>query len=322
MIGQVVVATQAQQKVMDFLIFLLFAFLIHTVEGFQTVTKGPPLPRPGPMWDNPLLRPNFDRSNVRHVIASAGHTAFLRCKINHLGDRAVTWIRKSDVQILTANTFIYTTDPRFSAFCSSTGDEWVLKITGAVLEDSGGYECQVSTNPKISMNFQLQVVVAYAEIKGKHEVYINSGGKIDLTCSVSRITDPPEFIIWYHENQVINYSERGGIQVITDQSTKSSNLLIRNAQREDSGNYTCVPSNAVPASVSVHILREEIPAAMQHGLGVGAPLPSSPSLILMVLSLVITLYSLTIPGSGETLLLASASTYATSFKTLQQKSVK
>lgn len=65
------------------------------------------------------------------------------------------------MQVLTANTFTYTSDPRISAYSSSAGDEWVLKIVGVNLDDTGGYECQVSTDPKMSMTFYLHVVGMY-----------------------------------------------------------------------------------------------------------------------------------------------------------------
>lgn len=70
----------------------------------------------------------------------------------------VTWIRKADVQVLTVNSYTYTTDPRFTAHSSADADEWVLKITSARLEDSGGYECQVSTETKMSTTFELEVI--------------------------------------------------------------------------------------------------------------------------------------------------------------------
>ncbi|KAI5722236.1 hypothetical protein M8J76_005742 [Diaphorina citri] len=45
----------------------------------------------------------------------------------------------------------------------------------------------------------------------------------------------------------------------------TSKLLVTKATLTDSGNYTCIPSNASPASVYVHVLNGEHPAAMQHG---------------------------------------------------------
>lgn len=55
---------------------------------------------------------------------------------------------------------------------------------------------------------------------------------------------PPSFIYWYKGKRVMNYSQRGGINVITERSTRTSKLLIAKATSADSGNYTCSPSSS------------------------------------------------------------------------------
>lgn len=77
--------------------------------------------------------------------------------------------------------------------------------------------------------------------------------------------DPPSFIYWYRGGNVINYSQRGGISVVTEKQTRTSRLLISRALPSDSGNYTCSPSSSDSSSVLVHVLNGEHPAAMQHG---------------------------------------------------------
>ncbi|CAL4097629.1 unnamed protein product, partial [Meganyctiphanes norvegica] len=65
---------------------------------------------------------------------------------------------------------------------------------------------------------------------------------------------------------------------------KTSTLLIHNTKLKDSGEYTCKPSNAREASVMVHIIQEEKPAAMQTG-GVSCVLPVSLSTYILLLLL-------------------------------------
>lgn len=55
---------------------------------------------------------------------------------------------------------------------------------------------------------------------------------------------PPSFIYWYKEGRVINYSQRGGISVLTERKTRTSKLVISKAMASDSGNYTCIPSSS------------------------------------------------------------------------------
>lgn len=86
--------------------------------------------------------------------------------------------------------------------------------------------------------------VSRAEILGNSEVFIKSGNDINLTCVALEAPAPPLFIYWYKAGSVINYSQRGGISVLTERNTKTSKLLISRAMSSDSGNYTCSPSNS------------------------------------------------------------------------------
>lgn len=70
----------------------------------------------------------------------------------------VSWIRKRDLHILTVGILTYTNDQRYQSLHSDGSDEWTLKISSPQIRDSGTYECQVSTEPKISQAFRLSVV--------------------------------------------------------------------------------------------------------------------------------------------------------------------
>ncbi|GBP63110.1 hypothetical protein EVAR_98098_1 [Eumeta japonica] len=60
----------------------------------------------------------------------------------------------------------------------------------------------------------------------------------------------PSFIYWYRGPHVVNYAQRGGISVETEQRTRTSRLLIARASPRDSGNYTCAPSSSGVHSAS------------------------------------------------------------------------
>lgn len=55
----------------------------------------------------------------------------------------------------------YTNDQRFLARHIDNSDEWVLKVVSVQPRDAGVYECQVSTEPKISLAYRLTVVSKY-----------------------------------------------------------------------------------------------------------------------------------------------------------------
>jgi hypothetical protein len=71
-------------------------------------------------------------------------------------------------------------------------------------------------------------------------------------CTLRQSTEPPVYVFWYHEERMINYDKERGVAVHSDRS--SSVLVVAEAQKRDSGNYSCVPSNARAASINVHVL--------------------------------------------------------------------
>ncbi|XP_075215141.1 zwei Ig domain protein zig-8-like [Lycorma delicatula] len=228
-------------------------------------TSPPPPPPTSGTISGP--QPYFDPLTPTNVTALLGKTAYLSCIVRNLGNKTVSWVRHRDIHILTVGSYTYTSDQRFMAVNNRINDNWILQIKWAQKRDSGIYECQISTQPVRSLFINLNVVVPRAVILGGPDLHIDHGSTINLTCIVLYSPQPPAFIFWYHEDEVISYdSNRGGVSVITEKGdiTKSY-LLVQHAQQPDSGKYSCSPSNADLASVQVHILKGESPAAMQTG---------------------------------------------------------
>ncbi|KAK6624284.1 hypothetical protein RUM44_011143 [Polyplax serrata] len=70
----------------------------------------------------------------------------------------VSWIRKRDLHILTAGILTYTSDQRFQVNRPDKSENWTLQIKFPQLRDAGIYECQVNTEPKMSLAFRLNVI--------------------------------------------------------------------------------------------------------------------------------------------------------------------
>ncbi|XP_065356047.1 uncharacterized protein LOC135950432 [Calliphora vicina] len=277
--------------------------------------------------------PIFDYGMPRNITARTGHTeAIIKCRVARLDDKSVSWIRKRDLHILTVGTATYTSDKRFQVTESKDSREWTLHVKSPQARDSGIYECQVNTEPKISMAFQLNVIEispdAKADITGPADLHFKVGSAIILTCIVHQpsIKDIGP-IYWYRGEYMItpfdindeapalqmagvttpkptapnkvnvvepNYEQQqkqnegiyGGAtdaeqipQILTNEitpdfaqriamesqlgDTMKSRLRISNAQTSDTGNYTCQPTTASSASVMVHVINDESPAAMQ-----------------------------------------------------------
>ena len=66
-------------------------------------------------------------------------------------------MRTRPIMVLTHGETVFASAPRFSVWHGGGGDAWTLKLTGVRPEDSGRYECQVNTDPKMSLAIVLQV---------------------------------------------------------------------------------------------------------------------------------------------------------------------
>ncbi|KAH9369481.1 hypothetical protein HPB48_014339 [Haemaphysalis longicornis] len=70
----------------------------------------------------------------------------------------VLWIRRRDYNVLTVGLDTYTADDRFQAVHLERSSDWALQIRYVQLSDQGLYECQVSSDPKISYFVNLTVL--------------------------------------------------------------------------------------------------------------------------------------------------------------------
>ncbi len=95
-----------------------------------------------------------------------------------------------------------------------------------------------------------------ARILGEPEMYFRAASDVSLTC-VS--TGRSSFVFWYLDD--IRVSEEGDDRVGIEKSVRGAErvdrLLIGNATEFDSGVYTCLPTNAAKATVTVHIMPGE-----------------------------------------------------------------
>ncbi|XP_071542085.1 cell adhesion molecule DSCAM-like isoform X2 [Panulirus ornatus] len=186
-------------------------------------------------------------------VVSRGSSVTLNCTVEDAGGVTVTWTRNKEV--LTVNKYRYTSDERISPLHESRPHDHSLRFSHVQPEDSAIFQCRVGTDPEQVAKVKLVVIDAYSVIFGSSEVSVAAGGTLYLLCMVLQVSDIPEYILWYHNKAVINYS-RSSITVKTDEETRSSELQVQNINYTDAGNYTCEPSNATPAFVSVTVFKD------------------------------------------------------------------
>uniref|UniRef100_A0A1S4GNM4 Ig-like domain-containing protein n=1 Tax=Anopheles gambiae TaxID=7165 RepID=A0A1S4GNM4_ANOGA len=224
--------------------------------------------------ESAALQPYFDFDVPRNITVTVGQTGFLHCRVERLGDKDVAWIRKRDIHILTTGASTYTSDQRFQVLHPEGSVNWTLQIKYPQVRDTGVYECQINTEPKMSLSYTLNVIELRARILGPTDIFVKSDSEITMTCVIQQGPHELGTIFWYkgstlieplaQENELLP-SEKRRIIVETDWTdVLTSRLKIKRVVQSDTGNYTCVPTMAKSASVCAHVISGEHPAAMQH----------------------------------------------------------
>jgi len=180
--------------------------------------------------------PNFDTDLPQDVTGVVGQTAYLSCRVFDRENKTISWIRHSDLHILTVGRYTYTADLRYQSIYNSATDEWILQIRYLKEDDKGMYECQVSSQPVRSFFVRLNVVDilpleksgpshiadhpngARTRILSGKEVHVEQGSTLNLTCVVHNAKTKPHYLLWFFKNQTIDYtSPRGGISVVNSE---------------------------------------------------------------------------------------------------------
>lgn len=209
------------------------------------------------------MKPSFHADNKPNLNVIQGRSAYLVCRVNDIGNKTVSWIRHENLAILGSGDQSYG-DDRFVLYHQPGSGEWVLKIKFVRTTDSGVYECQVPTTPPIGFTINLNVIVPETHIFGGKEFFVDIGSTLNLTCTVQNSPEPADYVFWYHNNSAIDYHSSNRISITIEKNdVTTSYLVVTRAIATDSGIYACSPSNSEPTNVKVHVLKVEIPAAMQ-----------------------------------------------------------
>ncbi|XP_058061017.1 zwei Ig domain protein zig-8-like [Anopheles bellator] len=264
--------------------------------------------------ESAAFQPYFDFDVPRNLTVTVGQTGFLHCRVERLGDKDVAWIRKRDLHILTMGASTYTSDQRFQVLRPESSVNWTLQIKYPQVRDSGVYECQINTEPKMSLSYTLNVIELRARILGPSDIFIKSGSEITLVCAIQQGPHELGTVFWYKGNTLVESStqendylagENRRISIETDWTdVLTSRLRIKRAVQSDTGNYTCVPTMAKSASVYAHVISGEHPAAMQHNSAASDPRPVVLHALYVLLSLLV-LIPVHLPSTGPKMMKSS-----------------
>ncbi|KAJ8925593.1 hypothetical protein NQ315_009433 [Exocentrus adspersus] len=194
------------------------------------------------------------------VLGQTRTRVVLHCDTNRLetpgkDNITVIWVKVSNdsFTILTDGKRVVTRDKRFFVDTDRMNPNvWDLYIRYTKWEDAGMYKCQIcaASSSGNSIFVKLNLIEAYAEIIGSAVRQVDKvGSPLRLSCELKDSLEAPRYIYWYHEERMINFDLNDGANV--RQGRQGSELIFPRAEESHSGNYSCVPSNARPASVTV-----------------------------------------------------------------------
>jgi len=223
--------------------------------------------------------PRFAEKNEKVVKYQVGATAKLHCYVERISSSTVTWIRQSDLEILSAGVMRVTGDSRIQINKQRPND-FCLEISGVKMSDAGLYECQINMIPLKSLivnlvvddtplkptsstsnnlaNIQEQDPVSGSstEILGSPDIYISPGTLVNLTCVITSSVAPGR-VFWYHEGKVISYySAREGVSLHIDSKNLTqtvASLLMKRGWKSDEGTYTCRPEKPFLKSATARL---------------------------------------------------------------------
>ncbi|KAH3836495.1 neural cell adhesion molecule 2-like [Dreissena polymorpha] len=206
--------------------------------------------------------PTFTNTPV-NVTTSQGSEAIMRCGVENLGTKTVSW-RKLPYNVpITVGKEQFLELDRFKLVQMVSRSEWNLHIKNAQPFDSGTYECQVSLKGTFIRRNVTLVVYESSNDPTKPSIHISGtqfvekGSPILLTCNVTS-DDMPQSVDWFFEGRVVQTSYERNVyihqQVSLSERLLTSTLSIGYAQMADMGKYVCRASKDLAIRINVDVL--------------------------------------------------------------------
>nr|XP_022329577.1 kin of IRRE-like protein 1 [Crassostrea virginica] len=231
---------------------LLFSLLFCQTQGYRRR-----LPDIDPVPLEPVIL-NTTPTNYSFI---AGETAVLNCPVVNLGTKTVTWRKAYPSVPLTVGLFTYYGDTRMQAHHVIHKGQWNLHIRNVSINDSGAYECQVSTKTRTSEGVFSTVKEQKSSILITGDRYVNKYKRLVLLCNASSDSYPPDELDWFLNGHKVVTDLDDGIKITNSVSLKSraiwSELVIEHARMKHGGTYICRTSEKLVTNIKVNILSDD-----------------------------------------------------------------
>lgn len=216
-----------------------------------------------PLFTGLYSGPYFDlRRMARNQTVQMGENALIHCAVKQVGEKSVSWVRKSDSYILSVDSAVFISSDRFKVLRPQPGTEWNLFIKSVKESDEGLYECQISSEPKMSYYIHLQVVVPKVKIEGGPDIHAQAGSSVTLKCSVIGALKKPSSVKWYLDGSPLPPDWRLLPLKSKGRQVFESLVRLEGVDSKHSGQYTCQPNSLASKSVNLHVVKGGTLAAM------------------------------------------------------------
>ena len=151
-----------------------------------------------------LNKPFFNPSSGAVFKTQEGGIAYLPCEVYNLNNLSVSWVRGHDSHILTVDRETFISDKRFVSMHrkEKMSDTITLSIYQIKIQDQGHYECQVSSQPKISRIVELVVRKPEVHILGDSDIHVKEGSEVRLKCVINDTVSDVPFVTWLFNDKV------------------------------------------------------------------------------------------------------------------------
>lgn len=228
--------------------------------------------------------PSFHETEP-NVTVHSGELAILRCTIENLGPKTVSWRKLGPNYLLTIGDMVYMSSHKIDIQHKRDWkglNHWNLIIKRVAPDDAGLYECQVSSAQQLVYYVQLNVLDSPPEpsagtihyisgaflvmtantgltLEGRNIVNFNE--PINLTCLVRGENRAPEDVDWFFNGiKIVSGSSRWRNRVYITRERETykkefkSQLLIDNSNFSDTGVFVCRASADLVKSIAVSVL--------------------------------------------------------------------
>ncbi|XP_029968356.1 matrix-remodeling-associated protein 5-like isoform X2 [Salarias fasciatus] len=193
-------------------------------------------------------------------MVSFGKPLKVDCQASGLPDPAVRWSLPDGTMV---NSVLHGEDRGGRARRLTVFDNGTLLVPAVGLREEGEYTCYAENQGgQDSMKVKVKVMMtsppSFTDNRAYHVLKVHQGTTAKISCQATG--DPPPTVTWFSPaNRVIPRSSGSGYYSERVVVVSGGTLEIRQAQRIDTGNYTCRASNTAGGRSMIVSLEVEAP---------------------------------------------------------------